>query len=215
MKSAVVQRPHRCPAAPAIADAPAGVPLRAGALPTPHHLGGDPEEPQRGGRSLHGAHRQPGQLSDALVGWPAVASGSVVGERGAGLSHGDNGFEAHWVVGHYGSHVGVVAQAVSRRNGFVCPAPRSTGPAGNRRPSNVDVESNAGKAIEAVSAGATDPYRCGVGGAPAPQQRARTVIGASDDIGKVTVRGIWTVWNACATVECVFQDDSLQQGGVA
>lgn len=215
MKSAVVQRPHRCPAATAVADAPAGVALGAGALPAPHHFGGDSKEPQGCGGALYGAYRQPGELSDAFIGGPAVASGPVVGERCARFGHRNNRFEAYWIVGHDRTYVGVVAQAVGRRNGFVCPASRSTAPAWDGAPLHVDVEGNTGKAIEAVSAGATDPYRRGVGRAPAAQRRAGTVIGTSGDIGEVTVRGIWTVWNACATVERVFQDDSLQQGGVA
>ena len=184
-----MQRPHRRPSPTFIPNPPAGESLGPGALPAPHHLSRHAEQPQRRRGALDRTHRQARQLGQPGVSRPAVASGAVIGERGARLSHGHKGFQADGIIRHRGPDMGVVAQRICRRHGVMRPTLGPATPTGNGGPVSVDVQDDAREAVDAVRPGAPDPDRRGVGRPAAPAGSAAAAIGVDEGGRGSTGRG--------------------------
>jgi len=133
----VVQRPHRGPAASAVADPPGRQPFDAGALAPAQHLGGHPQQSQGGVGALHGAHRQSGVGGQAGVGGPALPAGGVLGVAGPGRSHLQDCRTADLVVLERRAHTPLVTHVVGDRHREVHPPRSAAGPAPNTGPHSV------------------------------------------------------------------------------
>ncbi len=132
-----MQRPHRRPAAGAVAHRPRRQPFPFGALTAAQDLGRTAQQPQRQRRPLHRALTEPGHPSQGGYGRSAVPAGGPVGVSSPRVGDLDHGFARYPVFGHQWPNL-LVPQVICERDNNSGPvlsaAPqRNTGVGGTAR----------------------------------------------------------------------------------